>query len=135
MNPPKKLHPKPKTILLVDDENSWLEAMIQALEKEPYKILTAGSAEDALSTLSRKRADLILSDVRMPVTNGFDLFEKVRKIPKLKKIPFVFMSSLDDYDARRIAKVLGADDYIEKPFDLDSAKSIIHDLLGRFKMT
>ena len=125
---------KSKTIMLVDDEPSWLDVMTQALEKEPYGVITADSAEAAMLKLSNKRPDLILSDVRMPVTNGFELFEQVRNNPKYQQVPFIFMSSLDDFDARHTAKVLGADGYIEKPFDLNSAKSIIQELLGRFDL-
>ena len=108
--------------------------MSAALDKEPYKIITADSAERALSRLARRKPDLILSDVRMPVTNGFELFEQVRRNPVLQKVPFVFMSSIDDYDAKHTAKVIGADDYIEKPFDVDNAKHIISNLLGRFHL-
>jgi len=94
--------------------------------------MTAGGAEEALEKMLRNKPDLILSDVRMPVMNGFDLFEKVKNIPELRSVPYVFMSSLDDFDARKTAKDIGADDYVEKPFDLGQVRSIITDLLLRF---
>ena len=68
----------------------------------------------------------------MPVMNGFDLFEQVKRNPKWRDVPYVFMSSLDDYDARHTAKVLGADDYVEKPIDTDQVRSIVLNLLTRF---
>jgi DNA-binding response OmpR family regulator len=108
--------------------------MKKALDKEPYKVITADSAEHAMTRLAGKTPDLILSDVRMPVTNGFELLEKIRKKPGLKKVPFVFMSSIDDFDAKHTARTMGADDYIEKPFDVDNARHIINDLLGRFNL-
>ena len=122
-----------KTVLLIDDETPWLEVMSLALENESFNIITADSGEAALKQLHIKKPDLILSDVRMPVMNGFDLFEKVRSDSHLKKVPFVFMSSLDDYDAKRVAKEIGADDYVTKPFDTNEAKTIVLDLLTRFK--
>jgi DNA-binding response OmpR family regulator len=122
-----------KTVMLIDDETPWLEVMSLALENESFSIVTADSGEAALKQLHRKKPDLILSDVRMPVMNGFDLFEKVRSDAHLKKVPFVFMSSLDDYDAKRVAHEIGADDYVTKPFDADEAKTIVLDLLTRFK--
>ena len=124
---------KTRTVLLIDDEVPWLEAMSLAMQKESYKIITAESGEAAIKTLQQKKPDIILSDVRMPVMNGFDLFEQVRRIPKLKDVPFIFMSSLDDYDARKTAKELGADDYVEKPYDTEDVKHIVLDLLTRFK--
>lgn len=124
---------KTKTVLLIDDETPWLEVMRFAMRNESYKVITAESGEAAIKTLQRKKPDIILSDVRMPVMNGFDLFEQVRRNPKLKDVPFIFMSSFDDYDARKTAKELGADDYVEKPYDTEDVKHIVLDLLTRFK--
>ncbi len=130
---PNKKMAKHKTVMLVDDEGPWLQVMSVALENDIFDVITADSGEAALKQLHSKKPDLILSDVRMPVMNGFDLFEKVRSDSKLKKVPFVFMSSLDDYDAKRVAKELGADAYVTKPFDANEAKTIVLDLLTRFK--
>ena len=121
-----------KKILFVDDEALWLTTIQQTLEGPTMKVMTAESGEDALRKLSRSVPDLILSDVRMPVMNGFDLFEQVKRNPKWRDVPYVFMSSLDDYDARHTAKVLGADDYVEKPIDTDQVRSIVLNLLTRF---
>ncbi len=119
------------TIMLVDDEAPWLQVMASALEGESFNVVTASSGEAALEQMHRKKPDLILSDVRMPDMNGFDLFEKVRSDKILKKVPFVFMSFLDDYDAKRVAKELGADDYVSKPYDTKEAKTIVLNLMTR----
>lgn len=126
---------KNSTILFIDDETSWLEAIRMAVGEEPLTIITAASGEEALRKIRQRKPDLILSDVRMPEMNGFDLFEKVRSNPKFKTVPYVFMSSIDDFDAKRTAKLIGADGYIEKPFDLESVKRVVLDLLLRFKGT
>ena len=106
-----------------------------AVGDQPLTIITATSGEEALRKLQKRKPDIILSDVRMPEMNGFDLYEKVRSNPKFKSVPYVFMSSIDDFDAKRTAKLLGADGYIEKPFDLESVKRVVLDLLLRFKAT
>ncbi len=124
---------KSQTVMLIDDETQWLDLIQQVLADESYKVVTANSGEAALKKLGRIHPDLILSDVRMPILNGFDLYEKVRSNPKLKSIPYVFMSSIDDFDAMRTARELGADDYFEKPFDAESVKEIVLGLLIRFK--
>jgi len=124
--------PKRKTVLFVDDESLWLNAVKAAVRGGPVKVITAGGGEEALEKMLRQRPDLILSDVRMPVMNGFDLYEKVKSNPKLRSIPYVFMSSIDDFDARKTAKDIGADDYVEKPFDATGVRSILAELLGRF---
>ena len=124
---------KHQTVMLIDDETQWLDLIRQVLANESYNVITASSGEAALKKMHRRRPDLILSDVRMPVLNGFDLFEKVKNDPQLKGIPYVFMSSIDDFDAMRTAREIGADDYFEKPFDAESVKTIVLDLLIRFK--
>lgn len=129
----RKLPPKRQMILFVDDESTWLEVVRGVLRDEPFKLITASSGEDALAKVKGRTPDLILSDVRMPAMNGFELFEKIRENPKLASIPFVFMSSLNDYDAMRVAKELGADGYVEKPFDSAKVKSVVTSLLARFE--
>ena len=123
---------KHKTVLFVDDELQWLEAVKMAVSEEPFNVIVADSGETALKELRHRKPDLILSDVRMPFMNGFDLFEKVRSNPRLKGIPYVFMSSIDDFDAKRTAREIGADGYVEKPVDSDEVRRIVLDLLTRF---
>jgi DNA-binding response OmpR family regulator len=120
-------------VLLIDDETQWLDLIREALAGEAYTVITASSGESALKKLHRKKPDLIVSDVRMPEINGFDLFEKVKSDPKFQKIPYVFMSSIDDFDARKTARDLGADDYLEKPFDAEGIKHAVLNLLVRFR--
>jgi YesN/AraC family two-component response regulator len=124
----------PKTIFLVDDEPIWLDALSNALEEQHFNVVSAQNGEDALRQLKKAKPDLILSDVRMPAMNGFDLFELVKSEPKLKSVPYVFMSSIDDYDAKRVAKELGVDDYVTKPFDTEDVKKVLGDLMKRFKL-
>lgn len=129
----KKTSKKNKTLLLIDDENIWLDTMKTVLKNESFEVLTADSATEALSKLKKTKPDLILSDVRMPDMNGFELYDKIKHNPKLSNIPFVFMSSLDDYDAKKVAKNLGAAEYIEKPFDIEQVKSIVSSLLQKYQ--
>ena len=129
----KKSSKKYKTLLLVDDENIWLDTMKTVLKGESFEVVTAESGNDALSKLKETKPDLILSDVRMPDMNGFELYDKIKHNPKLSNIPFVFMSSLDDYDAKKVAKTLGAADYIEKPFDVEQVKNIVLNLLQKYQ--
>lgn len=131
VSPKHKKHP---TVLFIDDEAPWLQAVSDLLRGEPYTVVIAASGDEALAKLQNDKPDLIVSDLRMPSMSGFDLYEKVRENPKLKSIPFVFMSSLDDYDAKRVAKELGADDYIDKPYDTSDVKSMMSELLTRFAL-
>ena len=130
--PTRKASVSRRTVFLIDDESSWLQAISGILRKEGFRVVTSESGEDALTKLKQQKPDLILSDVRMPVMNGFDFYEKVRSNPGLASVPFVFMSWIDDYDAKRVAKELGADDYMEKPYDTSAMRIIIRGLFSRF---
>lgn len=122
-----------KSILLVDDEPAWLDALSDVLETIHVTVETTNNGDEALLKLKTHKPDLILSDVRMPTMSGFDLFEKIRSIPQYKDIPYVFMSSINDFEAKRVAKELGADDYVVKPYDTEDVKSVVLGLLQKFK--
>jgi len=111
--------------LIVDDEPAWIKVLSVLLKREGYKVLEATSGKEALRTLSGIRPDLILSDVRMPDMNGFDFLDEVRRTARNSKTPVVFLSGIDDYDAKKVARDLGAADYLIKPFDEHDVLSIL----------
>lgn len=115
-----------KHILVVDDEPAWLKVLTYFLETKGYDVRSVASGAEALAEVGAFRPDLILSDVRMPEMNGFDLLASLRKVPESATTPVVFFSAIDDYDARKTARDLGAADYIVKPFDQDEVASVLH---------
>lgn len=117
-----------KQILIVDDEPVWLKVLGQLLQTKGYVVKEALSGADALSTLQSYEPDLILLDVRMPDMNGFDLLEHIKKLPRLASKPVVFVSAMDDFHARKVARELGAADYILKPID----EREVDDVLGKY---
>ena len=114
-----------KQILIVDDEPAWIKVLSVLLRREGYNVLEATSGKEALRTLTGNRPDLILSDVRMPDMNGFDFLDEVRRTARNSKIPVVFLTGIDDYDAKKVARDLGATDYLIKPFDEHDVLSIL----------
>lgn len=115
-----------KQILVVDDEPAWLKVLAYFLENRGYEVKSVSSGVEALAEVRTYHPDLILSDVRMPVMNGFDFLSNLRKLPETATTPVVFFSAIDDYDARKTARDLGAADYIVKPFDQDEVASVLH---------
>lgn len=114
-----------KQILIVDDEPSWIKLLSHLLRNQGYAVLEASNGKDALKTLAGVKPDLILSDVRMPDMNGFDFLDQVRHTTRNSTTPVVFLSAIDDYDARKVAKDLGAADYLIKPFDEREVLSVL----------
>ena len=120
---------KKKQILVVDDEPAWLKSIAHILRKEGYQVREAQSAAEALTLLAQYRPDLIVSDLAMPDMNGFDLLDKIRKLPKISATPVVFFSAIEDFHAKKVARELGATACLLKPFDKDDMVSILKQYL------
>lgn len=120
-----------KRILLVDDEPMWLETLAQALDNQGFEVRKANSGSEALATLGNYHPDLILSDVRMPEMNGFELLESIKRLPAVASTPVVFLSAIEDFHAQKVARDLGAVGYLPKPFDRDDVLSVLAKFLPR----
>ena len=118
-----------KQILIVDDEPVWLRVLTQLLQTKGYTVREAMSGADALNTLKSYEPDLILLDVRMPDMNGFDLLDHIKKLHKLASKPVVFFSAMDDFHAKKVARELGAADYILKPIDETEVNNVLEKYL------
>ena len=114
-----------KQILVIDDEPAWLKITSHILRSHGYEVQTAESGAEALKALATFNPDLIFSDVRMPDMNGFDLVDNLKRNPGTSSTPVIFLSAIDDYDARKVARTLGAVDYLIKPFNEDEVNSIL----------
>ncbi len=116
-----------KTIVAIDDDEKVLELVSGILQKD-YNIKPFSIPEEAVSTLKQGlNPDLIICDVMMPNMTGFEVHKAVRSIPNLVSIPFLYLTALDDKSYFRKGMLLGADDYITKPFlskDLREAVNI-----------
>jgi len=119
------------TILAVDDEEMILEALQEILSLEGYQVLTARSAHEALQLLENHYPDLIISDVNMPETNGYEFYRRVQERPRLQAIPFVFLSALHDRKHVIEGKALGADDYLSKPITREELLATVKGKLKR----
>jgi CheY-like chemotaxis protein len=112
-------------VLYVDDEQDALRTMKLGLEDRGYDVTTSDSGQDALDKLVSITPDIIIADLRMAPMNGFDLFQEVKKNPKLGGIPFFFLTAVDDFLAQKYGQTLGVDAYITKPVDLDNLDGMI----------
>ena len=104
-------------ILVVDDEESLCEILKFNLVKEGYEVITAYSAEEALS-LDIKDVDLIILDIMMGELSGFGFAGILKRRPDTAEIPIIFCSALDGESDKIRGLDMGADDYIAKPYSL-----------------
>jgi DNA-binding response OmpR family regulator len=122
--------PPGKLILLVDDEPAIRDATLFGLRDRGFQVEAVDGAESALKAMAQMRPSVIISDLVMPGTNGFELFQEIQKLREYKSIPFVFLTAVDDYYAKKFGKDLGGAAYVTKPVDLDELERILLDKMG-----
>jgi PAS domain S-box-containing protein len=108
-----------KKILIVDDYQPLLEEIAGFLNFEGYKIYTAKDGAEGIQLAIQFVPDLIICDIEMPVMDGFEVFKSLEKIPATSSIPFVFLTARAQPADFRKGLLLGADDYLIKPINLD----------------
>lgn len=118
-----------KRLLIVDDEETLTFSLYQSFINAPVdcEVLTAASGEEALQKLESGPFDLVITDIAMPGMDGLELLQYIkRKYPATKVIVITAYGS-DERQER--AYQLGAEKYIEKPFDIKELKSLVLNLI------
>jgi len=107
-----------KTILIVDDEQTILDALVSLLEYEDYRTVTAGGGREALLAVGSSEVDLVLLDIKMPGMDGMEVIKRLKK--SHPHLPVIMISGHGNIRTAVDAIKEGAADYIEKPPDADS---------------
>lgn len=110
-------------ILVVDDEVIMRNLLLKILEQEGYLVTLAGSYNEATAKLNTEQFDIVLSDVKMPETNGFELLKAVKS--KWPQTAVIMMTGYGDAYTVKEALMLGADEYVTKPFKSHEISLII----------
>ena len=117
------------TLLVVDDDPHIREALQRSLSREPYRVISASSAEEALALLDKEVVDVILSDENMPGgLGGVEVLRQMKADPRKKKIPVVMLTTTDDPRDVTLCYDLGCSVYITKPVDPTKFMEAIHRL-------
>src|SRR4029079_3996825 len=116
-------------ILIVDDEQSYRQLLTLVFEADGHTLRTAAHGREAVEMLQAEPADIIISDVRMPDMDGIGLLSSVRE--SFPHIGVVLMTAFASVDPARDAFKLGADDFIQKPFDVEELKLIVRKTLEK----
>lgn len=117
-------------ILVVDDEEDICAILKFNLSKEGYEVVTANSAEEAL-TLDIASFNLLLLDVMMGGMSGFELTHRLKADPATADVPVIFITARDTEDDAVEGLDIGADDYISKPFSIREVVSRVKAVLRR----
>ena len=115
-----------KTLLIIEDTEDILENLTEYFEMEGFKIFCARNGKTGVEIAEEFTPDLILCDVLMPEMDGYQVLDKLLHLAQTLEIPFIFSTSKSETVDRELALKLGADDYIIKPFELESLLQLIN---------
>ncbi len=103
-------------ILVSDDELNIRHILDFALGAEGYRVLTAGSGEEAFEIAVRERPDLVILDVMMPRGDGFTTCRRLKDDPRTADVPVILLTARTGREDRERGREARADDYVTKPF-------------------
>src|SRR4026209_2265591 len=106
----------PLTVMVIEDHPDQRDLLAIVLQREGYKVITAGNGIEALEKLAAEKVQIALSDIMMPKMDGFELIKRIRSNPALKSIYLILITARIQEGDRVRGLDLGADDYITKPF-------------------
>jgi len=122
------MNSKPKTVLIVDDDEGMRDTL-NAILRRDYRVLRAATGEAALAILSREDVDLMLLDVRLPGIDGFDVLKIVKENYSLVEV--IMISAITDIETAVKAMKFGAYHYATKEFEYETIRSLVHNASER----
>jgi len=120
-----------KTILIADDSSAMRAMLVASIELlDNFRIVEASSGFEALRLLPRGQVDLILTDINMPDINGLEFISYLRNNPNYAHIPVFIISTEGSAKDIEKGKLLGANEYLIKPFDPSHLRTLVQTYLS-----
>lgn len=120
-----------KRIVIIDDDAEFLEELRDALSGGSYDVTTVSDPALALEVIRRVKPSLILLDLNMPKKNGFRLVKEIRKDEEYHDVPIAVLSAMTDMPSKYLSAKCGAEEFFEKPVEIDRLKLHIKDILNK----
>lgn len=121
----------PLLILIADDDLGIRIAVKDYLELSGYSVITANNGQEALSMLEIYHPHLLVSDIKMPGKDGYDLVRQIRQRPEFRLLPVIFLTERNNTLERIQGYQVGCDVYLAKPFEMEELRAVIRNLLER----
>lgn len=119
------------TLLLVEDNEMNRDMLTRRLERKGYTIIPAGDGEEALASIAKRRPDLVLMDMNLPVLTGWSTCEALRRQDDTRSLPVIALTAHAMAGDERKALDAGCDDYLTKPIDFPLLLAKIEKLLAK----
>jgi len=110
------LSDRTKTVLIVDDDRFIVKLFTINLTGKGYRVLSAYNGKEGLEVISRDEPDIVILDIMMPVMNGLEMLEELRKT---SEIPVIIVSGYGEPEYVDKARILGIECFINKPFEME----------------
>lgn len=118
-----------KNTLLIVEDNASLQNYLKLILEEKYQIVTANNGVEALEVLEKNKVNLIISDIMMPIMDGYALLKELKENNQYRSIPVIMLTAKADKEDKLNALRIGVDDYLLKPFDEDELLARISNLI------
>jgi DNA-binding response OmpR family regulator len=118
----------PKTILIVDDDRELVDGLRSLLERQGYKVVTAGDGVQGKNTIYNQKPDLVILDMMMHRMGGYPVLEHFKDKPDAP--PFIMITANEGSRHKAYAEFLGVVDYIRKPFATERLLEAVNRVFG-----
>jgi CheY-like chemotaxis protein len=118
-----------KKVIILDDELASREVLASELNKRGYTAIPMESKAEGYHWIVDNQPDLIISDIKSPRMDGFELLKMLKANPFTSEIPFIFVTAYSDYKRIEAARELGATEFMSKPYDIKKLTKMIERIL------
>src|SRR3954467_9619022 len=105
-----------KLILAVEDQEDNMQILRDLLTSAGYEMAEAENGEEALAAVAKRRPDLILMDIQLPILDGYEVTRRIRADPSMRSLPIIAVTSYALSGDEAKARQAGCDDYVTKPY-------------------
>jgi DNA-binding response OmpR family regulator len=116
-------------ILAIDDETKAIELFKSNLEQYGFEVLTASDGQAGIDIAIAEKPDCIILDIRMPKLDGWDVCKRLKLSSATRSVPIIILTAYSSVRDQERAKILGVDEYLTKPVNLDTIAELIKNLI------
>ncbi len=120
-------------LVLIEDSKNLAIALKGSLELSGHEVIWVADGRDGLTAVKKNKPDAVLLDLMLPHISGFEICKAIKTDTNIFKTPVIIMSTLTDYDSKQRAEEVGADYFIEKPYNLKQTLAQINSYLPKTK--